>query len=111
MPKVQDAVRTVVAALVSKQYGMVERLTKGIRLPEEQVRRAIEDYGRTLVLPPDHAFDNLDIVAVTDVKPHQWSVRMHLWTAEEGQSDLSVELTLKEAGDDFLVELDDLHVL
>ena len=49
--------------------------------------------------------------ATQGVKPPRWSVRMDLWTAEEGRSDLSLELTIIESGRGYTVELDDIHVL
>ncbi len=107
----RDPVRRIVEALAAKDYSQAATITNGIRLPEDQIRGAIEDYGRTLVMPPDDAFDDMDVVQVTGATPSQWSVRMSLWTEEEGRSDLSIELTLKESGGDFVVELDDLHVL
>jgi len=36
---------------------------------------------------------------------------MSLWTAEEGRSDLSLELTITESGNGYLIEVDDIHVL
>lgn len=111
MAALQDSIRRIVEALVAKDYAEAVRITRGIRLPEEQIREAIQDYGRTLVMPPDGAFDTLDVVEVTGATPRQWSVRMNLWTEEEGRSDLSIEVTLTEADDGFVVELDDLHVL
>jgi hypothetical protein len=36
---------------------------------------------------------------------------MSLWTVEEGRSDLSLELTVAESGDGYLIEVDDIHVL
>jgi hypothetical protein len=42
--------------------------------------------------------------------PKRWSVRFDLWTADEGRSDLTLELTVEET-DPLKIELDDLHVL
>jgi hypothetical protein len=104
-------VRQIVELLVAKDYDRVARMTCGQRLDSESISQAIRDYGRTLVVPPDAAFEHLDVVRVRDARPPRWSVRMNLWTAEEQQSDLSIELTLIEAGADYAIELDDIHVL
>jgi hypothetical protein len=53
----------------------------------------------------------MEVAAVREVKPPRWSIIMPLWTAEEGRSDLSLELTLVENGETTNVELDDIHVL
>ena len=36
---------------------------------------------------------------------------MPLWTQEEGRSDLTVGMTIIEQQNNFVVELDDIHVL
>jgi hypothetical protein len=104
-------VRQIVALLVTKDYDQIVRLTGGQRLDAAAIESAIRDYGRTIVLPPDTAIHNLDVVCVQNAHPPRWSVRMPLWTAEEGRSDLSVELTIIEDGGGYVVELDDIHVL
>ena len=72
-------------------------ITGGQRLDSAAIEGATRDYGRTLVMPPHTAFDELDVVPVTNLPPPRWSTRMNLWTAEEGRSDLSIELMLIEA--------------
>ncbi len=78
-------------------------------MDRQAIQGAIRDYGRTLVPVPDHSYDSIDVVPIKSVRS-AWSVRLHLWTAEEGESDLSVELTILE-GDGLTIELDDIHVL
>jgi hypothetical protein len=62
-------------------------------------------------MPPGESFKQMDIIEVKDAVPAQWSVRFHLWTYEEGRSDLSLELTLIEQGEGYIIELDGIHVL
>jgi hypothetical protein len=42
---------------------------------------------------------------------NKWSVVMPLWSEEEGRSDLSIELTIIKYGNNFVFEIDDLHIL
>jgi hypothetical protein len=106
------AIRRVVSLLVSGDYRTIEKLTAATRLDAEVISRAIYEYGHTLVVPPDSAFENLDVIEVHESTPKRWSVRVNLWTEEEGCSDLSLELTLIESKDsDMLIEVDNLHVL
>jgi hypothetical protein len=77
----------------------------------QEIRTAIAEYGRTLILPPESAYELLDIIRVNNVGPEQYSVRMPLWTVEEGRSDLTLELTVRIMGDNLEVSLDDIHVL
>ena len=104
-------VRLIVELLVGRGYEQIAGMTGGQRLDSASIEAAIRNYGRTLVMPPDTAFSQLDVVPVKNARPPRWSVRMNLWTIEEGQSDLSIELTLTEMGEDYIVELDDIHVL
>lgn len=104
-------VRQIVALLATSDYDQVACITGGQGLDTAAIESAIRGYGRTLVLPPDSAFDQLDVVRVQSVCPPRWSVRMRLWTAEEGRSDLSIELTAIEDETGYVIELDDIHVL
>jgi hypothetical protein len=103
-------VRELVEMLVLADYLGVERRSGGVRLSAESLARAVSEYGRRLVLPPSEAAAPLDVV------PHRagggWSVIVPLWTAEEGRSDLSLELTILVRGSSsYRIEVDDLHVL
>lgn len=104
------AVRQVVGLLVSGKYDEIVELTFGIRLDAESIRGAIARYGRTLIDPPEAAFQDLDIIEVENTVFPTFSVGMNLWTAEEGKSDLSIDLTVMQHGDNFTIEFDDIHV-
>ena len=104
-------VRQVLALLVAGQYAELETQSNSIRLNAQEMAKAINDYGRELALPPNDAFQLMDIVEVRNAKPRQWSIAMPLWTREEGRSDLSIGLTLFAEETGFRIELDDIHVL
>jgi hypothetical protein len=95
---------------VARRYAELEALTQGHRLSAQEMRNAISGYGRKLVSPPDEAFELMDVVQVQGAHPPQWSVRMPLWTREEGRSDLSIEVTVVGGAEPFRMELDDIHV-
>ncbi len=103
-------VRKIIELLVAKEYEAVANLISQQRLDSTSIRNAITDYGRTLTLPPPSVLDSLDVVQIKGFSPKRWSVWVNLWTVEEGRSDLSVELTLIQSKDDFLIELDNIHV-
>jgi hypothetical protein len=107
-----DRVRSIVGMLVARDYAGIERETEGQRLTAAELENGVAEYGRTLVMPPEHAFQKIDVVQVTAPGPRRWSIRFDLWSAEEGRSDLSLEMTIIERADGTLmVEVDDLHVL
>lgn len=104
-------VAQVLALLAQGAYEELAELTHGIRLSAAEIAYAVQTHGRTLVTPPDHAFELMDAIQVRGAEPPRWSVTIPAWTKEEGRSDLSLELTLIERGADFDIEFDDLHVL
>ena len=110
--KLKATVRRVVSMLAQGDYDALERLTHGTRLTAAEMAESVREYGGRLVLPPDDVFDNLDVVEVKGVQPGELSVNVSLWTAEEGRSDLTLELTLRESGKEIYdVEIDNIHVL
>jgi len=106
-----SAVKRIVAMLVVGNYEELARITNEVRLDAESIERAVHEYGRKLVMPPSEAFDELDAIQIMNQVPCKWSVRMDLWTREEGRSDLSLDLTLIQYGDNYSVEVNDIHVL
>ena len=98
--------------LAEKRYSDVEELTKGIRLPANDIHRAIEEYGCTLVSFPINACSEIDVMEVSGSNPQMWGVDVPIYTKEEGRSDLTLQMTLIESGGKlFNVEIDDMHVL
>jgi len=107
----REQVESVVVLLVTGDYEELEGLTGGVRLTASDISNAIRQYGRSLVYPPASAYNAIDTVLVMGSTPPQWSVQMQLWTAEEGASDLTLEMTLIQTEKGYQIELDDLHVL
>jgi hypothetical protein len=110
-PFLVEAVKRLVKLLVAGNERLVEQVTKGVRLSSAEIRAALREYGGTLVMPPDAAFEKLDAIEVEGSRPRRWSVRFDLWTKEEGASDLSMELTIVASAPEPVVELDNFHVL
>lgn len=109
--KLKETVKRIVDLLVTGDFDQVAKITNGQRLNTRSISDAITTYGRNLVAPPDNAYNQIDVVAVTSSNLPCWSLRMNLWTAEEGRSDLTVELTITEVEGQYTLELDDIHVL
>lgn len=104
------AIRDIVALLVRGEYSEIEARTAGKRLSGGQIKDAVEEYGRSLQMHPEGKF-TLDSIQVVDRIPPTWSVRIDLWTQEEGLSDLSLELTVEELERGVRIEVDNLYVL
>ncbi len=104
-------VRQAVNLLVYGRYDNLVELTHGVRLNKEMIEWAISQHGRDLTSPPEAAYDSMNVIEVHGASPPQWSIVFDLWTCQEGQSDLSLALTVKDVEGDYVVELDDIRVL
>ena len=107
----QSTAREMVDHLVRGDYGSLLARSAKSRLTSDDLHTVIRDYGRKLVSPPSDAYKKLDMVRIKGTTVPTWSVRAPLWTAEEGRSDLTLELTIAVGPGGPIVELDDLHVL
>jgi hypothetical protein len=103
-------VRQILGSLAAGDYESIVSLTKGVRMSCDDIASAIRDVRGTLGTPPDDAFRAMDIVEAMGATIPQFSVRMPLWTQEDGRSDLTMELTIKLRDGIPEVELDDIHV-
>jgi hypothetical protein len=101
----------VAEQLVRGDFDRVVARCETSRLSSEDLASVIADYGKTLMPAPREAYDALDAVRVKGAAMPTWSVRIPLWTREEGRSDLTVELTIVLGEGTPRIELDDLHVL
>ncbi len=106
------AVQVVVGLLVRESYDVIEAMTRGRRLSADDLRGAVETYGRTLAPIPADALEPLDVVRIEGTDPAAFHVCVDLWTEEEGLSDLSLELRLTDLyGGAYDIEVLGLHVL
>ena len=104
-------VRRVVGLLAERDYDSVVQTCSQSRLTSDDLRNVIHQYGGRIIPPPVDAFVNLDAIRIADLPKPGWSVRVPLYTAEEGRSDLTLELTIILADQGIHIELEDLHVL
>jgi hypothetical protein len=86
----EHAVREDVALLGLGDYAGVERRSSGVRLSAELLAATVSGYACRLIVPPSGAAARLGVV--THGAGRGWSVEVPLWIAEEGPSDLSLEL-------------------
>ncbi|WP_433537805.1 DUF7668 domain-containing protein [Micromonospora sp. CA-249363] len=107
------AIRVVLGLRADREYVTLENVTEGDLLSAEEIRNAVETYGRTVTLPPGGELPpDLDLIAVEGDGPCRVAAVMSLWTVEEGRSDLSLELLLTEVGTGlWSVRLDDIRTL
>ena len=110
--KIRDAVRRLVEMLVAEDYDGIEEATRGRRLTAEQLRQAVDEYGRELQMPPEVVFHNFDVNEIEGAIPRAWWVLVDLWTVDEGRSDLTLEIRITDTGGELCdFEINKLHVL
>jgi hypothetical protein len=90
----EPLVRELITILARGQYAEAEQRTAGVRLSAREIEIAVAEYGRRLVPAPEGGALLLDVVEVQDAAPPAWCVWTRLWTAEEGRSDLTLQLTV-----------------
>jgi hypothetical protein len=95
--KIRGSVERVYELLVDGRYAELAMLTGGIRLSADEISVAVSDYRYALKPWPADQSMSVDAVEVTQSTPRAWSVRADAFTAEEGRSDLSLELTVIES--------------
>lgn len=111
MDDVLNGVKLVMIHLANRRYKDLEVLTNAVRLTADEMASAIFEYGRTVIEPPNNAFESISMIEINDTNPPKWSVVMPLWTVEEGRSDLSIELTIWSNSGRLKIEIDNIHVL
>lgn len=106
----RNAILRLVDDLVVANYAAIEADGRIGRLTQQELRRAVADYGRTLASVPVDELDDVDVYP-SDVIPGRFAVDLSLWTVEEGRGDLTLSLTVVESENAAAVSIDDLHVL
>jgi hypothetical protein len=110
LTEIEPIVRSLATKIANGKYQEAVADCLASRLSAEDLRKAIDDYGRNFIEPPIDAYRNLDAVEVQISEAPTWSVWAPLWTAEERRSDLEMQLTIQLLDGRWQVEFDDLHV-
>jgi len=100
----------IVDALVRGKFDALDADGRSGRVGAAGLRRAVGEYGRTLVELPRDAYELAEAGPLT-TRSGEWWIVVPLWTAEEGRSDLSLELSAIPTREGHRFEVLDLHVL
>ena len=109
--KLIPALKDVVHDLVVGNFAKLEADGRAGRLTASELRQVLEDYGRTFIDLPDEAFEVGGGAVPLANEEETWGVDLDLWTAEEGQSDLTLTMTVRNTDKGIVIEIDDLHAL
>ena len=109
---IRQDILTVLRLLVEQNYDVVAAMTKNTRLTEAEIQSAIEEYGRTLVMPPGDELPPDTELHEVSAAPRTVFAAMSLWTLEEGRSDLGLELLLTEVAPGlWTTQIDNVRVM
>ena len=109
--KLRPALKDLVNELIKGNFAKLEADGRAGRLSAQDLKNRLSEYGRTFITLPDVAFDQGDTYTLMDGDGKSWGIDLDLWTAEEGRSDLTLQLTVRDTGTAIVAEIDDLHVL
>lgn len=109
MKMIEETVRHIYSLLLSQKYNDLVIFTNGIRMTSDEIKESIIEYGYQLIPYPEKI--ELDIVEVDDRNPKEWSVIAPIFTAQEGCSDLSIELSVIDNNKSiYTAQLDNIRV-
>jgi hypothetical protein len=99
--KLKQGVKEIVELLVNQEYIKLQNTDKIGVLTANEVEQAILDYGEKLTIPPDDAFNEMDIFKLDNPQKfvEEYSIDFELWT-NKSRSDLtlSCDATVDEQG-------------
>lgn len=104
-----EALRRLVEDLAHRRYVEIVADGRGGILTSEEMRQAIDAYGRQLVPLPDGAVDSIHVYSV-DGDPVM-RIEIDLWTVEEGESDLTLTIDVTRFSNGYRLAMNDLRVL
>jgi hypothetical protein len=106
----KEAIQSLIHDLVVGDFEAIVASKRGGDHTPEELRRGVEEYGRTLVDPPDDVWNLVYVYPITG-RDGVYAVEVPLWTVEEGESDLTLSLTLGVLPDGVNLAVDGIHVL
>jgi hypothetical protein len=72
----EDALSRITALLVQGDLEEIKRIGQSGRIDGAEWQARLNEYGRTLVMPPKGDFETADVVPISGKQPQSWSVRL-----------------------------------
>jgi len=89
--EIKQGVKSLVELLVNEKYDELDKMDKIGVLTAVEVEEAIIQYGEKITIPPDEAYDEMDIFKIDNPEKYreEFSVDFDLWTNNH-KSDLTL---------------------
>lgn len=113
LEKIERTAKRILELLSMQRYDELALLTRN-NYPVEDIQFAMEAYDATACEPPASFGTSIDVIEIEGSTPVSWRVIFPVWTIEEGQSDLSVNITCisdPSASETFEFDLNGIYVL
>lgn len=107
---IKDILKVLVIDLVNGNYNDLIKDGRIVRLTEDEIKNVITSYRGQLTLPPEDAYDLVEIYQVNN--SNQYAVDFDLWIDNQ-RSDLTLSITvcLDNNTENVSITIDNLHVL
>ena len=105
----KEKIVDIVNDIANNNYSKIEMEQKNGRVNINDLKRSINEYGRTIIPLPNEAFKFMEIYHVES--KNMLHIVIDLWTKEEGRSDLTLSLNAYIKNNLLFIEIDDCHVL
>lgn len=103
--------KRLVEDLVAGNYRAIVADGRGGHCDEEDLQAAVEEYGGKLTMPPEEAFEKLDVVKKTHREVATFHVIFTMWVDGE-PSDLTLEsLVVFKDSEEATICVEGLHIL
>ena len=113
LENIERTVKRILELFAKHRYDELALLTRN-NYPVEDIQFAMEAYDATACEPPESFASRIDTIEIEGSTPAAWSVIFPIWTIEEGESDLSMNITcIARATEDgsFQFDLNGIYVL
>ncbi|ODC02567.1 hypothetical protein BFW38_02400 [Terasakiispira papahanaumokuakeensis] len=103
--------KNLVLLIVGSRYAEIVNRGENGRLSASEMEDAINDYPGVITIPPDTAYDTAYVYDIYDNNTEARKIEFDLWYDDEvSDLTLSVDVHKDEKGD-FVITIDDIHVL
>lgn len=108
---IKNLLKSLVALLVNSKFSEIVDQNENGRLSLTDIETALKDYPGTITLPPESAYDAACVYDMYDEKTEARQIEFDLWYDDEvSDLTLSVDVRKNDSGE-FVISIDDIHVL
>jgi hypothetical protein len=109
--KIKKIVERLVLDLIDGNFSKLVESGEAGRLTAYEIQNVLNEYGGTLSIPPEEAYNDMEILLVENAHESTWVADFDLWVNNK-RSDLTLSCTIIESENGELkIAIDDLHVL